>query len=375
MTTKENIAALYHRFLSNELSAGELETFLRMINDPEAEVTISSLMDGTWQEMFETKEAVVRPMYKRSWFRIAAAAVIICMATAVWLNLYKKDSVKPVANTETVTGNDIAAGKYKAKLTLADGSSIVLDSAAAGKLAQQGNTAVYNKDGQLIYNAKDEKAGEMVYNTLSTANGEFYSAVLADGSKVWLNAASSIRFPASFTGKERRVEITGEAYFEVAHDKNKKFIVASSGVNTEVLGTHFNVNSYADEAGISVTLLEGLVSVNTAQSKQSEIIKPGQQAKISPAAGDEITISKPELDEVISWKEGYFHFESADMKTILRQFARWYDIEVIYEGALSNEKFFSIINRNTPLSTVLKSLQANGVKFRIEGKKLFVQSS
>ncbi len=239
-----------------------------------------------------------------------------------------------------------------------------------GELAQQGNTTIIHEDEQLVY-SQDGGDGKMVYNTVSTSRGETYSLKLADGTTVYLNSASSVKFPVAFSGSERRIEITGEAYFKVAKNASQPFFVTVNGMAVQALGTEFNINAYSDESVIKTTLIEGLVEVSTKDNPVTEIIKPGQQTKLN---GNALTVVKDvNIDEVIAWKDGFFHFESADLQSILRQFSRWYDVEVQYEGVISDERFFVIMSRKSTLSSVLKALQANDIKFRIEEKRLIVQ--
>lgn len=316
--------------------------------------------------------AVIR-MFPVRW--AAAASVIMILGLSYYFIFLNNHPDRQQQSVTQLQGADVNPGAFKAKLTLSDGSTIVLDSSELVELTKQGNTSLINKNGKLQYD-DNGTGGDVLYNTVSTANGETYSLILADGSTVTLNSSSSVRFPVAFPGSERRIEITGEAYFKVSKNVKQPFIVTVKGMNVQVLGTEFNINAYDGENVIAATLIEGSVKVFTDNSStrpaSSVILNPNQQAQL---AIDKLKVfSDVNMDEVIAWKEGKFYFESADLKTILKQFSRWYDIEVIYEGRVSNEKFFSIINRNTALSNVLKSLQANGINFKIEGKKLFVQS-
>ncbi len=302
-------------------------------------------------------------------FKLAAAAVVVLGLSIPAIYFFRQ----PVATTVAVTTKkDMPAtpGGHKAVLTLANGEKIILDSAGIRQLAQQGNSAVHNQGGQLVY-VKTQGAGNTpIYNTLTTGPGETYPLVLADGSKIWLNAASSIRFPATFAGEERRIELSGEAYFEVAHDARRPFRVLVNQVTVDVLGTSFNINSYADEATINTTLLEGAVKVNS--KKGSIQLAPGEQSQISPN-GNVKKVTGVNTAEITAWKEGYFQFESTDLTTVLRQFSHWYDVEIVYEGQLRPRKFFGMISRRSSLVNVLKMLNANDVNYRLEGKKLIIQ--
>ncbi len=314
-----------------------------------------------------------------SWQRVAvAAAIILMIGTGTYFLFFNagKNEIAKTVNPNPVQ-NDVAPGSFKARLTLADGSSIIIDSAALGQLTKQGNTSVINKDGKLVYES-EKGNGVVLYNTIATNKGETYSFILADGSKVWLNSASSVHFPVAFPGKERRIEFTGEVYMQVAKNPQQPFIASAKGLDVLALGTEFNINAYNDEENVNTTLIEGMVKVSTPQlssstQNQNVILNPGQQTQLN-RKGELTTAKNVDTDEIIAWKDGMFHFESADLKTILRQFARWYDVEVVYDGPVKNRKFFGIVKRNSTLKTVLEMLQDNNIVFHIEGKKLVVKS-
>ncbi len=336
---------------------------------PETARTILKAILEAKQQKPAVLVSKLNPFYRNWW---AAAAAVLALALGYYLIFSPKPQKEIASANAHPMKNDVAPGGNRAILTLGNGSTIILVSARNGTLAQQGNSRIIKTDSdQLTYNSLLEKPSEVVYNTLSTPNGGQYQLTLSDGSKVWLNAASSITFPTSFIGKERKVTITGEVYFEVSHDITKPFIVNVADEELRVLGTHFNINAYSDEAVVKTTLLEGSVKVTVTSSQQSTIIKPGQQTQLKST--QLAVIDDVNTDEVVAWKEGSFHFESADLKTILRQFARWYDVEVMYESAIPKDRFFVIMSRNSTLASVLKALQANGIKFHIEGKKLIVQ--
>ncbi|MDZ4809427.1 MAG: FecR domain-containing protein [Bacteroidota bacterium] len=303
------------------------------------------------------------------WWAIAAAAAVLLFVVGIyWLiSNNKEPSAPPIAKT---TDNDVNPGSFKAQLTLSDGRIIILDSAAMGELAKQGNTSVINKDGHLVYQPEIGSQESVVYNTIATNKGETFSVILSDGSKVWLNSSSSIHFPVNFLGKERRIEVTGEVYVKVAKNAAQPFIATFNGMEVLAIGTEFNINAYGDEDILSTTLIEGKVKVSKATS--NTILNPGQQTQLYKS--DQFSVPRNvDVNEIVAWKEGLFQFEKASLKTILREFARWYNVEVVYEGAVPQDDYFVIISRNVTLSSVLKALQASGVKFYIEGKKLIVQ--
>lgn len=324
----------------------------------------------------------------KAWW--AAAAILVLMTGAAYY-LYNKKRAALVAKKESTLKNDVEPGSNKAVLTLANGATIVLDNMSNGVVAEEGNAKVMKpEDGQLLYEQDgDVEQSALAYNTLATPRSGQYQLVLPDGSKVWLNSESSIHYPIAFADNERRVQITGEAYFEVAKVKSGSgqrvpFIVEKGNMQIEVLGTHFNVNTYSDESAIKTTLLEGKVRIvrKTGAVQQTAILAPGEQAVIRATQGkttrtdnDQIKVRKADVDNVVAWKNGLFHFESADIKTVMRQLARWYDVDVVYEGtAVKNEPLFVEVSRNTRLSDVLKVLQESGsAKFTIQGKKIIVK--
>jgi len=316
--------------------------------------------------------APVVPLIKRNWFRLAAAAVFVLAVIGVYLLVNQQPVELPVAKSDQHQTNDILPGGNKAVLTLSNRSDINLESVSSGTIFQEGDTKISKlNDGQLVYNTLEEKPTQVLYNTVTTPRGGQYQLLLSDGSKVWLNSASSIRFPVSFTGDARRVEVSGEAYFEVAKDPSMPFKVDVAGKNEiEVLGTHFNINSYADESAIKTTLLEGSVKVTSLKTGESTLITPGQEAQLT--TDGEIAINKADPDKVIAWKNGYFNFDGADTRMVMQLISRWYDVDVIYEGAVPQKEFAGEIEKNLKISQVLKILEKNDLHCRLEGKKLLV---
>lgn len=306
--------------------------------------------------------------------RLTAAASIIgllFLGAYVGLNKGKKNDIAATEAKRKSNNKDILPGRDKAVLTLADGSTINLDDAHNGVLTKQGQTKVLKVNGKLAYNSTESGIKEVLYNTLSTPRGGQYQIELPDGSKVWLNAASSLRFPTVFTGKERRVAITGEAYFEVTKNKDMPFIVSVNDAEVEVLGTHFNVMAYNDEDVVKTTLLEGAVKFTEGNNKS--VLHPGQQSLLAKN-GQLKVISGVNVDEVMAWKNGTFHFEGADIGTVTRQLSRWYDVDIIYKQKI-DDLFYAEIPRNTKLSDALKALELTGkVRFKMEGKKIIVMS-
>ena len=267
--------------------------------------------------------------------------------------------------------NDIAPGGNKAILTLANGNTLVLTNAKNGKLASQGGMAISKTaDGQVKYAESGQNAlsNTLVYNTATTPKGGQYQLILSDGTKVWLNSASSIKYPVSFIGNERRVELIGEAYFEVAHNAAKPFRVVSNGQTVEVLGTHFNINAYADENAVKTTLLQGSVKVSSAGS--SSVIKPGEQAQFNN--GKINVVRGVDLDAAVAWKNGLFYFEDNSIQEVMRQFARWYDVDVKYEGEVPSRHFSGEISRNINATQMLDILSFKKIHYKLQGKTIIV---
>jgi ferric-dicitrate binding protein FerR (iron transport regulator) len=390
------IEKLLDRYLSGQCSAEEI-----LLLDKWLELEIST--DNDWTRMEESNkkrilaslfeninrtvnknvaskniQVVKISLYKKAWVKIAVAAVVIFLVAGYYLYV-APISNKRVAESIKISSinNDIAPGGNKAVLTLADNSVIVLDNIKNGALAQQGNVTISKlADGQLAYLSSNEKSTEVLYNLITTPRGGQYQLILADGSKVWLNAASSIRFPTRFNGTERKVEISGEAYFEVTKNAAipfKVYIKTSDGEDeiVEVLGTHFNINSYGDEFDIKTTLLEGSVKVSKGKNRQT--LTPGQQADLKNN-GLLYLIKDANIDEVMAWKNGKFQFDEAtDLVTIMKQIARWYDIEIEYKEKITSHIGGSI-SRDVNISEVLEMLEMTGtLKFQINGKKVIVQ--
>jgi ferric-dicitrate binding protein FerR (iron transport regulator) len=266
-------------------------------------------------------------------------------------------------------------GGNKAILTLANGRQITLTGARNGTLAVQGAVAI-NKtaDGRIIYNSSNEAtsghAAATTYNTMTTPRGGQYQVVLPDGSKVLLNAASSLTYPTTFNGNERKVELTGEAYFEVAHNASKPFKVSSNGQTVEVLGTHFNINAYKDEPAIKTTLLEGKVKVTANTLNKVHFLEPGQQSVFNAQT---FAVNQVETEGVVAWTNGQFVFEDDNIQYIMRTVSRWYDVDVTYNGTAPDDIFGGSVSRFNNISEVLKTLQLTGkVHFEIEGRKIIV---
>jgi transmembrane sensor len=324
-------------------------------------------------------EVIEMPRRTRAWFKwVAAASVIILISLGSYLVIFKdKKTEQVVAKNTGHPEGDVAPGKYSAMLKLADGRQIVLDT-SLGLLAEQGTSRIINEGGNVKYNAQGNETGALIYNTLETATGQSYSLTLSDGTKVWLNAKSSLRFPVAFGATERNVEMQGEVFFEVAKNAKSPFKVAikkPSGEKAfvEVLGTHFNINAYNDEATIQATLVEGRIKVSEVAKKNTRTLVPGQQAAIDEEGNLKVN-DDVNLAVITAWKDQSFYFKNDDLKTVMRQLSRWYGIEVVYESAPPQETFTGMVSRNTNLSEVLKMLKTANIPYRIEGKKITVSN-
>lgn len=306
---------------------------------------------------------------RTTWFRYAAALILVFGAAAYFWNINKKMGQTIISGNEAGSATlimDVAPGRDRAILTLANGQQIILDS-TQGNIVKRGGLTVINLAGKLKYEGVGVDAE---YNTISTPKGGQYQIILPDGSQVWLNAASSIKFPTAFTGNARNVKMMGEAYMEIARNPKQPFTVVANGVEVQVIGTSFNVNAYQDEANVRTTLVNGSVRVLD-NRVQPVILKPGQQAIVSSGAQIKI-VDNADIEQTLAWKNGAFQFNRTNLADAMRQLARWYDIEVVYEKGIPDIKFWGEMKRDLNLSQVLGVLRKMGVKFRMEGRRLIV---
>ena len=322
-------------------------------------------------DMAKTPTAPVKRL-RPGWGRYAAAAaVVLVIGTGLYFGLTHREKAIPAVSAAMAVKKDVAPGKNGAILTLADGHRVVLDSAGNGWTVDQNGSRVVLDQGKLSYKATTAGEGAVVYNTMETPKARQFHLLLPDGTAVWLNAASSIRYPTTFTGNERKVEIRGEAYLEVAKDAARPFRVSIHGGRTtiEVLGTRFNVNAYADEPVVRTTLLQGAVSVKS--ERASQVLAPGEQATVS-ASGAVQWQKTVDTSQAIAWKNGSFNFQDRPLTEVMRQLSRWYDIEVVYDKDIPDIEFFGEMGRNLTLEQLLEGLKGTGVNFKIEGRRLLV---
>lgn len=360
--------------------AGRLLALIHAKIQPENKGTALSVSPGTDLNLDPTNPPSdplpsTTPLFflrGRGWRKWAVAALVLLIASKTILYFLPTDAkTKKPQDPPVATAHDLPPGRNTAVLTLADGHTITLDSAANGGLAQQGNTKVIKLNGQIAYaSTGSAPAGDnLLFNTVSTARGNQYQLILSDGSKVWLNAASSLRFPTSFKGKERKVEVTGEAYFEIAKNPAMPFKVTVNGGEIDVLGTHFNVNAYSDESSVKTTLLEGAVSIKKGDATQ--MLSPGQQARFTSKG--EMSLSKNvDVAQETAWKDGFFWFNNTDIHTLMRQVSRWYNVEVEFKGEITDDGFTGKVSRNVSLSKLLNVLEQYEIHFKIEEKKITV---
>jgi ferric-dicitrate binding protein FerR (iron transport regulator) len=347
------------------------ETELVITNEPKTNETFGAEMLAALRQMIASEEADPPKIktYKIRWYRIAAAAAVILAIGAITFFTLNGTPKKTIAAVNHAEKHDVTAPqRARAVITLANGSNIYLDSVAQGSLATQGNSRLVKLSDRRVAYVGGTNSGETIYNVLTVPRGSrIVSLALSDGTVVWLNAESSLRYPVVFNGSDRTVEITGEAYFEVAKDRSRKFFVKSATLTTEVLGTHFNVNTYRDEASMKVTLLEGSIRVSAEDQLHAVQLKPGQQAEVS-GPSDIRVLENVDLEEVMAWKNEYFMMKATSLASLMRQMSRWYDVEIIIKGNMADKKFGGAISRNVNLSTMLEALKQNGVNSETNGR-------
>lgn len=395
MHQKQSVAELIEKHNRGLLSASEKEAFFQLFEKDDLDPEVESYLWQNYQQHAETAvwpdefrqlfaERMAKRILKatqpvatgnvrsisflqRHWWRYAAAVIIIFAGSLVYLSRTKQPAISVKTHQASVS-----PGTNGAVLTLADGTQVVLDSLGNGVVASQQGTNVVLKNGLLEYQTTDNRM-EASYNTLEIPRGRQFQLVLPDGSKVWLNAASSIKYPTVFTGKDRVVEVSGEAFFEIEKDKAKPFMVRINNASTiEVLGTSFNVNAYEQENAVKTTLLEGAVRVNANNDKQ--ILKPGQQAQVQTGNPVKI-VNNINISQVVAWKNGYFDFNDADLPVMMRQLERWYDIQVIYEGKVPDVTFKGKMDRNVQLSDMVGFLKNFGINASLQDRRLVISGS
>ncbi|OQP66329.1 hypothetical protein A3860_12560 [Niastella vici] len=390
----EQFQELLEKYLRHEISPEELELFFQAVESQDFQqqlqhTILHQVEGGTFHGASSAGQA--EKMYLQwlqqrtntsggiKWLRFMQYAAVVILFLGASMGVYRlvhRSGSKATAGTGKNSHYDMAPGGNKAVLLLANGTKVELDSAQPGVLATMGNSHVIKTDsGKLLCKSTGpaDVAGNGL-NVLSTPRGGTFQVTLADGTRVWLNAESSITYPTCFSKKQRNVSITGEVYFEVAHNAAIPFVVRKGDISVEVLGTHFNINAYGDEEAMKTTLLEGRVKVENQSAvgnRQSAILKPGEQVSISHTS----QLSQPipvQTDEVMAWKNGEMALSHGNVQKLMREVSRWYNVDIEYQGAIPDGKFSGSVNRNVPLSALLNVLKAYGIDTRLNGKKLIV---
>jgi transmembrane sensor len=377
----KKISSLIEKYFADKISPEEYKT-LKEWYDNKSNRKSEWILEDSEEEnlkmrMFSNIKAritIQSPVKRLRRYRIVAAASMLILLSA-YLYFEIRPPVRPTLKTVKINNrrykNDIAPGGNKAVLTLADGSQVVLDNTRNGASISQADVVIRKeKSGQITYDPQNLHHEVNQINSISVPKGGQYQVILSDGTRVWLNAASSLKYPTCFSGKERNVELLGEAYFEVAPNKDMPFHVKVNNMEVEVLGTHFNIMAYPDEQHTTTTLLEG--SVKVIEADISRLIVPGQQALLNKSTGL-IHVQHADIDQVMAWKKGYYLFKSENIKNIMRELDRWYNIDVTYTGSFEDKTFSGKISRFKNISAILQLLElTEDVHFKIEGRRVTV---
>lgn len=386
---------LYRQYIANRSSAEELQELELMLKNSDNESAISSLLDATWNDLDilnakdisqdqadQIYKSIIKnnPQEKRTfklWAIRIAATILLCLSIGLIIyRTYTPQSLQKTAiKTTKPKAQDFMPGKNKAVLTLSNGNEVVLDDSQSGEIASQGGVVI-NKlnDGQIAYTSanadKKNASSASQLNTLTIPKGGQYQLTLPDGTLVYLNSASSLTYPTKFVGTERKVTLSGEAYFEVAKNPKMPFIVnVNNKQQIQVLGTHFNVEAYTDERVINTTLLEG--SVKILYKNKQALLKPGQVAINN--MGADLDIKPADIDEAMAWKNGLFIFNNENITTVMKKISRWYDVEVVFKGNMENVNFLGNYSRTKSLASLLKNIQLmEDVNITIEGRRITV---
>lgn len=389
MHKQERISFLLDRYIHNTCSAKELHELFQLLEDQQNNELLHQELkelwqntgpgqyhtDAQWDQLYQSMmreiPEEIRPTSKKSFTRLAAAASLLLFIFAGTFFYYQqKDSLSAVSAPIAVN-SELAPGSNKAILTLSNGTKVALDDAVNGKVSgQAGIQITKTASGQLIYHVQNNSvSSKLSFNTIETPRGGQYRLILSDGTKVWLNANSSLKYPISFSKTERLMELKGEAYFEVTKNKKAPFKVISNNQVIEVLGTHFNINGYEDEPYIKTTLIEGAVRVSERANQAYVVLKPGEQSRFH---ANRFEVKNVDTESAVAWKNGYFTFDKSTLESIMRQISRWYDVEVNYQDKKVKEQIFSgNISRFENASQVLAILELTGlVHFKVEGRRI-----
>jgi transmembrane sensor len=343
-------------------------------------IELQRLKEEAWSAIVSQKNATEKDtnyqvgtdkkVFRMRWWYYAAAVLIIIGFTTLLRPATVKQTSPPVVELKKPVVKDIPAGISKAILVLGDGSSISLDSAAVSQLKEGDGTIIDKQYGKLVYNRAANRTSPVLYNTLRIPRGAEYQLVLPDGSTVWINAASALKFPTRFTGAERKVFLSGEAYFEITKNAKMPFkVVTDDAIEVEVLGTHFNVKAYEDEIDVKTTLAEGKVKIRKGDNNIT--LSPSQQG-VWKKKTQGLTVKEVDAEKEIAWKNGIIEFNDDELPYIMRQLSRWYDVDISFEGAIPKGSYNGAIPRKATLSEVMQILKLAGVKYWLDNKKLVV---
>jgi len=384
----EHIRRLFERYISGNCTEVEFDQLLSYLEDPDGDSELLELISAEMQRdgsiaysnevlaitqnaerhIFERTRP--KPFYQTTLFRIAIAALLLVGMAVLVIIGDKKKQVEIIADAQI----SLPAGTEKATLSLSNGRKVELGNTANPEVAKESGASISQQDGEIVYNVN--KLESSATNQLEVPNGGKYSVTISDGTKIWLNAGTKIIYPVSFAGKGRReIRLDGEAYFEVAKDRDKPFIVRTERQKIEVLGTHFNINSYIDEPQAVTTLTEGSVRITETIGKQQTFtLRPGEMAATSK---DRTNVGTADMESVMAWQKGLFYFKKAPLRTIMRQVSRWYDVQVEFKGNVEERYFTGGVHRDADLSELLKILMLNDIHFTLmndhKNRKLIVE--
>ncbi|WP_316811811.1 FecR family protein [Pedobacter heparinus] len=389
MHKQERISFLLDRYIHNTCSAKELHELFQLLEDQDNNELLQQDLrelwqntspgqhhtDAQWDQLYESmmkkrpKESKLSSK-KRFTILTAAASLLLLLFAGTFFYYQQKSNLNTIAQHTTID-NELTPGGNKAILTLSNGTKVTLDEVLNGKVSGQAGVQITKTaSGQLIYRIQNSSvSSKLSFNTIETPRGGQYQLILSDGTKVWLNANSSLKYPISFSKTERSIELKGEAYFEVTKNKKAPFKVISNNQELEVLGTHFNINGYEDEPDIKTTLIEGAVKVSDRSNRAHVMLKPGEQSSFH---ANKFEVNSVDTESAVAWKNGYFTFDKSTLESIMRQVSRWYDVEVNYQDKTVKEQVFSgNISRFENASQVLSILELTGlVHFKVEGRRI-----
>ncbi len=388
------LAYLFDRYAAGTATVAELEEFWQLVAQLDERDVLPEHMQNWWEAYERSDDSDLtrnadgakilkrileagkekplnyvrihrRPVYRMRRTGVAAAVLLILLGGIGYWSYYGSMPKPADTTAKSFLKNDVLPGTTKATLTLDDGRQLALDTVQHGLLAEQGVTRISNTNGALVYNGNGND--RLRYNTLTTHKGEQYPLILSDGTRIFADASTTIRFPVAFTGSERVVEINGRAWFEVAKNAKQPFYVVKGDQKIRVLGTHFDVNAYDNEVDMKVTLVEGSVQVMNGKTKG--LLKPGQQAVLTKNNSGIRVIEAADVEQATAWKDGVIAFHHADVATIMREVERWYDVDITIKGTLPNRSFYFSVPRTVKLSELLRFLEVYNIRYEIDGEK------